>query len=456
MVYYSMCARLLYALRFTLSALRNLNTQQMKRKLIIGERIMYGDGKTPLNSCFTARIRGTIFPENLQHALARMQAKHPLLRAGVVPDRKGHPCFMTNEHIPEIPVRKVPRHTDDDWQHESMAEWATPFDMQRGPLCRVVWIQSPEVSELILVCHHCICDGGSVATLLQELLCLLDQPDMPMETYLAFNDIHELIPPPFLENKQLRQKGRKSAVLAWLTLSVVLWGKKQPPKGRDYLLHWKLDREQSAAFVNRCKTEGTTVHAALSVALLQAFKQVKGEQAKNRIISPVDIRRFITAIRPDHLFAYAPTVNLSLDNDLPASAKGFWVQAYRLKEELSEKIAEMNVFVQLMIGEYVHSSLKKLVKLLKVTNGNHDITFSNMGRLNIPEQYQSFYVETIMSPTVAFPWRNPNTMVTTTFRGQMDFVFMSNDRFLPYEEAVAIKEAALALVLEEAAIAVVA
>jgi NRPS condensation-like uncharacterized protein len=426
----------------------------MKRKLIIGERIMYGDGNTPLNSCFTARIRGAISPENLRHALARIQSKHPLLSTGVVADRKGRPCFVTNAHITEIPVRKVPRHTDDDWQHESMAEWGTPFDMHNGPLCRVVWIASAAVSELVLVCHHCICDGGSVATILQELLCLLDQPDMPMETYLAFNDIHELIPAPFLENKQLRQKGRKSAVLAWLTLSVVLFGKKQPPKGSDYLLHWKLGREQSAAFVNRCKTEGTTVHAALSVALLRAFKQVKGEQAKNRIISPVDIRRFITAIRPDHLFAYAPTVNLSLDDDAPDTAKGFWVQAYRLKEALSEKIAEMNVFVQLMIGEYVHSSLKKLVKLLKVTNGNHDVTFSNMGRLNIPEQYNTFEVETIMSPTVAFPWRNPNTMVTTTFRGQMDFVFMSNDSFLPYAAAVAIKEAAMALVLEEAEIPV--
>ena len=426
----------------------------MQRKLIIGERIMYGDGNTPLNSCFTARIRGTVFPENLRHALSRIQAKHPLLGAGVVTDKKGHPWFTTNEHITGIPVRKVSRQSDNDWQRESMQEWATPFDMQNGPLCRVVWIQSPEVSELILVCHHCICDGGSVATILQELLALLDQPDQPMEPYLAFNDIHELIPAPFLENKQLKKKGRRSAVLAWLTLSAVLLGKKQPPKGRDYLLHWKLSKAQSAAFVSRCKTEGTTVHAALSVALLRAFKQVKGEQAKNKIISPVDIRRFIPAIRPDHLFAYAPTVNLSLSEDAPASARGFWVQAYKLKDELAEKIAEVNVFIQLMIGEYVHSSAKKLVKLLKVTNGNHDVTFSNMGRLNVQEHYQTFQVETIMSPTVAFPWRNPNTIVTTTFRGQMDFVFMSNENFLPEAEAVAIKEAAMALVLAEAEVEV--
>jgi len=75
-----------------------------------------------------------------------------------------------------------------------------------------------------------------------------------------------------------------------------------------------------------------------------------------------------------------------------------------------------------------------------------------MGRLNIPESYQHFEVETIISPTVAFPWRNPNTLVTTTFRGQMDFVFMSNDAFLPYEEALAIKDAAMQTVIKESGV----
>lgn len=410
---------------------------------------MYGDGNTPLNSAFVARVRGNIQLHYLHQALAKVQAKHPLLRAGVAPGKKGLPHFVSSDPIPAIPVRIVERQQEDDWQRESMTEWATPFDMRNGPLCRMVWIRDAAISELILVCHHCICDGVSVATLLQEVLTALDQPDMELPPYDTFHDIEALIPRPYLENKKLQRKGKRSAILAWLTLSAVLWRKKQPPKGKDYLLHWKLDREASAAFVQRCKAEGTSVHAALCVALLRAFREVQGSRARNRVITPVDIRRFIDAIKPDTLFAYAPTVNLSLNEEAPATARSFWVQAYQLKEELSAKIAELNVFMQLMIGEYIHSSLKLLVKLLKVTNGNHDVTFSNMGRLNIPERFHSFEVETIISPTVAFPWRNPNTLVTTTFRGQMDFVFISNDAFLPYEDALAIKEAAMRTIIKE-------
>ncbi len=424
----------------------------MKRKLIIGERIMYGDGNTPLNSAFVAKITGFVQPHTLHNALEKVQAKHPLLNAGVLIDKKRRPHFVTNERISPIPVRIVERQQEDDWQRESMAEWATPFDMRNGPLCRIVWVRSDDVSELILVCHHCICDGASVAALLQEILAVMDQPDLPLSSYTSFNAIEDLIPAPYLENKKLQRKGKRSAVLAWLTLSFILWRKKQPPKGADYLLHWKLDKDSSTAFVRRCKEEGTSVHAALCVALLRAFQQVKGKQARNKVITPVDIRRFISEIKQDTLFAYAPTVNLSLDEEGPASAKGFWVQAYRLKEELNAKIEELNVFMQLMIGEYIHSSVKLLVKLLKVTNGNHDITFSNMGRLNIAENYRSFEVETIYSPTVAFPWRNPNTMVTTSFRGQMDFVFISNDAFLAYNDAVAIKNALLSMVEKESTV----
>jgi NRPS condensation-like uncharacterized protein len=424
----------------------------MQRKLIIGERIMYGDGNTPLNSAFVARIRGNIQLHHLHNALSKVQAKHPLLRAGVAPGKKGLPHFVGNAGIRPIPVRIVERQQDDDWQRESMTEWSTPFDMHKGPLCRMVWIRSASISELILVCHHCICDGASVATLLQEILAVLDQPDMELTPYTSFNAIEDLIPAPYLENKKLQRKGKRSAILAWLTLSLVLWRKKQPPKGRDYLLHWKMDPSASAAFVKRCKTEGTSVHAALCVALLRAFQEVQGSRARNKVITPVDIRRFIGAIKQDTLFAYAPTVNLSLNHEAPSSARSFWVQAYLLKEELNTRIEELNVFMQLMIGEYIHASLKLLVKLLKVTNGTHDVTFSNMGRLNIPESYQHFEVETIISPTVAFPWRNPNTLVTTSFRGQMDFVFMSNEAFLPYEEALAIKRAAMQTVTKESGV----
>jgi hypothetical protein len=73
-----------------------------------------------------------------------------------------------------------------------------------------------------------------------------------------------------------------------------------------------------------------------------------------------------------------------------------------------------------------------------------------MGRLEIPENYQTFEVDSFLGVTVAVPWRNATTLVTSQFRGQMDVAFVSNDCFLPYAEAAAIKERAIEILMEAA------
>jgi hypothetical protein len=89
-----------------------------------------------------------------------------------------------------------------------------------------------------------------------------------------------------------------------------------------------------------------------------------------------------------------------------------------------------------------------MIGFLKTTKGTHDVTLSNMGLLNIPKDYQLFSIETIYSPTVAFPWKNANTLVCSTFNGQLDFSFMSNESFLREFEAWQIKDRVMELIKE--------
>jgi NRPS condensation-like uncharacterized protein len=419
----------------------------MYRQLIIGERIMYGDGTTPLTAVLTLKIQdthGVLTPQSLRQALAKVQAKHPLLRVGIREDANGRPYFVTNEQITPIPIRTIERHTDDDWLQESAKLWTHLFDIKNGPLAGLVWIKGPTESELLLYCHHCICDGTSFVTLMRELLLLLDQPELEMEQYRSFDAIQDVIPAKVLSSRKLRLEGRILPLFAGLALRLMT-PKHIVSKSSHYALHWKLSAAASAALLNRCKTERTTVHTALCVALLRAFRQVKGAKARNRIISPVDIRRFIAAIKQDTLFAYAPIIYTQLRHNIT----DFWEQARTLKMEMAGKIGKVNAYEQLMMGEYFHAHFHGLLKLFENTEGSHDVTISNLGRIDIPERYASFDVQTVYSPTVAFPWRNPNTFVATTFRGRMDFAFISSEGFLPYADAVAIKEYAMALLQQE-------
>jgi hypothetical protein len=159
------------------------------------------------------------------------------------------------------------------------------------------------------------------------------------------------------------------------------------------------------------------------------------------VISPVDVRHFIPEIKQDHIFAFAPTVELSLkkgNNNLMDHAK-------QIKKDLVEKIEKTQARELLWMGENMHPVVERMILMLKSSKGGHDITLSNMGRIDIPSEYRNFMLETIFSPTVAFPWLNSNTLVTTTYNQEMDFTFMSNENFLPKEEAVKIKNKAIEL-----------
>jgi NRPS condensation-like uncharacterized protein len=421
----------------------------MKRKMFFFERLMYVDGHTPINCIITARIIGDIRADDLQLALRKVQGKHPLLRANVV-EEGGQVYFSFSESAREIPLRQLERKGDQDWKDVTAREWKMPFDMKQDPLVRMVWLRSQGVSELMLIGHHCICDGTSLITIFREILLVVDQPDVQLTPYPPFYSIQELVPPKILSDVKMALLIKVKALLVRLFALTVKAVDTAPP-GDPYLIYWRAGAEESAAIVQRCKAEGTTPYAAMCVAFLLAFRQINRVRFKNKIMCPVDIRRFISNIRADVVFNYAPPVPLSMDLRIDPRT-GFWDLARKLKESMSEKISRLNAYEHLMGAEELLASVPKAISFLRQSKGSYDFAFSNVGRVPMPDCYRSFRVESLLGVTVAVPWRNATTLVTTSFHGCTDIAFVSNDGFLPYAEAVAIKETAVQLLMNSASL----
>lgn len=403
------------------------------------ERIMYVDPETPVNCVFAAKIKGEIPEQNFKTALEKIQQKHPMLRVVVDSKSEKYPFFKEKKDIAPIPLRIVERKTDEDWLTESQKEWKILFEEENTPLARLVWVRGQNVSEVFWVMPHCISDGTTGVTLMKEILQLLDDPSLELEPYEAFQSVDEFLPSNF------NVKSKKFKAKLYLTFARFFFMLQQKSKkrnlGKDYVLHQKLDPATTTQITERCKANGISVHALLCSAFMQAFQEVKGKEAKGKVISPVDVRHFIPEIKEDHLFAFAPTVDLAIkkgSSDLLNNAK-------QIKEDLTQKIGKMEARELLWMGEQMHPIVDRMISMLKSSNGGHDVTLSNMGRINIPNEYKNFSIETIFSPTVAFPWLNSNTLVTTTYNHQMDFIFLSNEDFLPKAEAAKIKEKAIAL-----------
>jgi hypothetical protein len=411
----------------------------IRRNLMMVERIMYVDPETPVNCVFTAKIKGNIPEENFKAALEKIQQKHPLLRTRIDNSSEKYPFFIEVKGIESIPLRIVERKTDEDWLQESETEWFRLFKDEKKPLAQLVWIKGNDVSEILWVLPHCICDGTSLVTMMTELLALLDDPAVELQPYEVFSSVDDFLPLDF----NMKKKKRKAHFYLVMARLFFLMQRKSKIRnlGTNYVVHWKLNSDTTAQITEKSKAHGVSVHALLCSSFMQAFQEIQGKQAKGKVISPVDVRHFIPEIRQDHVFAFAPTVELSLkkgSTDLLDNAR-------QIKKDLVGKIEKMEARELLWMGEQMHPVAERMISMMKSSKGGHDVTLSNMGRINIPSDYKNFKVETVISPTVAFPWLNSNTLVATTYNQQMDFTFMSNEHFLPKEEAVTIKNKAIEL-----------
>jgi NRPS condensation-like uncharacterized protein len=407
----------------------------MKRKLLFAERMLHGNGELPFNAVIPIKIKGTFPEENLHHALRKLQEKHPLLNAAVADDEDGMPWFVVAEGASApIPVRITERLEANDWKKESMQEWSGVFNTRKGPLMRVVWIKGVEVSEMILVLHHCLCDGGSAMAILAELLLLIDDGTANIGKEDPILSVHDIIPAGILKNRKKIIKAKLIGGGATFALWLVPLKKRLVARKKDYMLHWKLEKELSDRLMLRCKSEKLTVNTVLCAAVLQAFREVRKAAFHNKISCPVDIRRFAPQIKRDNIFAFGLMFVVSADQQLD-----FLGNARKMQEDIDKKTAKLDAYETIMMMEASHSSLTNFTNFLKYGKSSNDCMFSNLGKIDIVHQYKTFELETIFSPSVIGPLGNTTTLVTSTYRGQMDFTFVASEGFIPYAEALEIQ-----------------
>lgn len=416
----------------------------MRRKLLFGERMLLGDGTEPFNAVIPFRLRGTFKEEDIQYALSQLQGKHPWLRALITHDEKNIPWFEVLErHLP-IPVRIVSRKGENDWQEESRREWQTLFHYGEQPLLRFIWIKGESVSDMLFSFHHCLCDGGSAMAFLYEFLTILDNPSAEIGVENPILGIHDVVPADILTNRRQKLKAKVIGRVAATAIKCIPVSKKAVERQNDYLIHWKFDQDMSKELISYCKSQEVTVNTFLSAVLLHAFKKVRGDAAFNKVSCPVDIRRFAPQIKDDHIFAFGLMIVVSSDDKMSFS-DNLWM----MQESVERKTSKLNPYITMMVMESAHDALKNFTKLLKHGKSSNDCMFSNLGRIQIPHQYKDFTLETIFSPSVIGPLGNTTTLVTSTFRGEMDFSFVGSEGYLPYAEALAIRDEVIRTVQEQ-------
>lgn len=245
-----------------------------------------------------ARITGAVDTIRFRQAIDAASLMHPLLRAKVVFDER-HEAWFSSDGVPPVPLRIIPRKSETQWLDEMKEEARVPFDIGREPLIRFVLLQSPEVSDLLILCNHSICDGMALANLIRDLFTLYENPAKEVRV-LDPLDILDIVKPGVslqgliarffvgLGNRKWRRNPYYFGAEEYAALYRGFWAKRKPG-----LVLLEFDQDESARLLAICRSHGITVGSAVSAACLAAHTDITGGFSKKQqtIMVPFDLRR---------------------------------------------------------------------------------------------------------------------------------------------------------------------
>lgn len=119
------------------------------------------------NLVVAARVSGVLSLPRLQAAFSRVCNDNPALRSTFSRAANGvRQCF----HAVVDASVDVEREASGNISQEAQAYGERPFDLERGPACRLAWLaESNGGGVLIFAAHHIVCDGASAFEVFTQL-----------------------------------------------------------------------------------------------------------------------------------------------------------------------------------------------------------------------------------------------------------------------------------------------
>jgi len=437
----------------------------------------------------TARIKGMVTENALREAAIKARARHINLRLKVEYDDQGDPWF-TSHDVQAIPIEIISREDDQHWMEVIRQQSLIPFDFEIRPAIRFLLVQAPEHSELVIFCHHMICDGLSLAYLARDLLNTLGDPSSQLEVLPDPKPIDRDNLPPgvkmnglvnyFIEkiNKEWREQKVHFGQEDYQALLEAYWS-----NFNHQMTLVEFTEEQTTTLVDRCKVEGVTVNSALAVGLAAAQISVQGlhpshsditiaGSLRDRLAHPAgegmgfyvgavspkfkfketlgfwdNVRQFNKKVQPlytnKNLFK-DPLVWSYLDPGILESLSFKMIGS--MVQPSSPQAEKLNSFSQ---REDVISSMIKREKMDSFENVLIGTAVTNLTRMDFPRNYGKLELERlIMNPGGAYPLVFVNILAgAVTCSGKLSLMLEYSEERIQTVTVIKIKENLISLLL---------
>jgi hypothetical protein len=437
------------------------------------------------------RIKGNVSESMLRDSVAKIQGRHVNLRVRIKEDPDHVPWF-TSEGVGEIPVAVVPRESDEHWIKVHQEASTVPFEFADRPAIRFILVQSPGVSELIILCHHIICDGLSLAYLARDVMTHLGDPDREVD----------VLPDPVLMNSDTMPAGISvnGIVKFFITRINKQWKKERIhfdqedyrniheaywAKYKHQILSIELTEVQTSALVERCRKKGVSVNSALSAAFIGAQSRVQGKKPyHSNVFVAASVRDRLRKPVGEVMGFYAGMVNIKYAYD---DGLGFWKNAQRFHQMIQPLFVNKNLFSDYRTWCYLDPAILEAIHFKKLGGlvaprqsryqklsafGKRDdavlsilkrdkqdslerifmgTAVTNLTRMDFPRQYGALELDRlIMQPGGGFPLANANLVLgAVTCAGKLSLIVEYAEQAIDSETARRIKAAAMGFLQEE-------
>lgn len=347
----------------------------------------------PLSVVCVLRLKNGPAVVAIEAALAQMQQRHPLLRAGIHIGRQGFQFYVL-EPLPPVSLILLPRTTDESWRTATESALNTTFD-HRGPLMKCWYLSQDddEGAELIVAFHHAIIDGVAARELLHELLSL--SGGLALETVPAQIPIQSEFPAdfrgsrlalrllPFLGRQmrdefRFRLKGQAAPI---------------PRHSTNAIISLQLSADLSRRLSYRVGREGLSLNGVLSAAILCSLwkhRYPSRKQGLTRVISFADLRPVMEpAPGPTDLGCCVSMLRFSLPIRQESTV---WEVARDLRKAMygAGRRGEM-----LLMGQLLHNLIRMALAAKSMRLGTSALSF--IGKLDLDRNYGPIELEDVLA-----------------------------------------------------------
>ena len=467
----------------------NLQVKKYERKITPLERMF---SRSPYSIVtVVARIKGNVSQSMLIHAVSQVQQRHPNLRVRIKED-DDHDLWFTSEGAGEIPIEIVPRESDEHWIQVFHEVCQVPFEFDARPAIQFILVQSPIKSELIILCHHIICDGLSLAYLARDLMVHLGDPTRKVEVLPNPVPIdRDTIPKEVSLNaivrffmNRINQKWQDDKIFFdqedYVNLNQAYWN-----KYTHRMLSIELSEAQTTALVDRCRKEKVTVNSALTAAFVGAQTIVQGDKPHHSSIGVAgSLRDRLQRPVGQVMGFYAGVVPLKYKYNRKTS---FWENAQRLHRKVKPLYTNKNLFQEPLTWCYLESgileslSFKMIGGLVPPHSPRYDklaafskrddvvssilkrekmdsldriimgTAVTNLTRMDFPIKYGALELDRlIMNPGGAFPLAMVNIVLgAVTCAGKLSLIVEYAEETIDTSTVRKIKDKAVEFLLDE-------